>query len=169
MLRHDVSATAWLVCSVGISRDWFCHVYKLSSHPAEHANNGSFKIYGESISLKFKICTLLCLNCPERVVYVNSSCYLPFQSLSQDQSQQYVIPDLDLNCVARIVTFSILKCELGRHSLIRLIDLIPNSNWASSRENLSSEVREQQRRRPACASAQSDQRLCYSLFGKHHI
>ena len=33
--------------------------------------------------------------------------------------------------------------------------------WASSRENLSSGVCEQQRRRPACASAQSDQRLCY--------
>ena len=42
-------------------------------------------------------------------------------------------------------------------------------NWASSRENLSSEVCEQQRRRPACASAQSDQRLCYSRFGKNHI
>ena len=41
--------------------------------------------------------------------------------------------------------------------------------WASSRENLSSEVYEQQRRRPACASAQSDQRLCYSLNGKYNI
>ena len=38
--------------------------------------------------------------------------------------------------------------------------------WASTRENQSSVVWEQQRRRPACASAQSDQRLCYSLFGK---
>ena len=28
---------------------------------------------------------------------------------------------------------------------------------------------EQQRRRPASASAQSDQRLCYSLIGKYHI
>ena len=42
-------------------------------------------------------------------------------------------------------------------------------NWASSRENLSSGVCEQHRRRPACASAQSDQRLCYSLFGKFHM
>ena len=41
--------------------------------------------------------------------------------------------------------------------------------WASTRENLSSVVCEQQRRRPACTSAQSDQRLCYSLFGKYHI
>ena len=47
---------------------------------------------------------------------------------------------------------------------------IPTSNnCAPSRENQSSEVCEQQRRRPACASAQSDQRLCYSLFGMHHI
>ena len=36
--------------------------------------------------------------------------------------------------------------------------------WASSRENLSSGVCEQHRRRPACAFAQSDQRLCYSLL-----
>ena len=34
--------------------------------------------------------------------------------------------------------------------------------WASTRENLSLEVCEQHRRRPACASAQTDQRLCYS-------
>ena len=36
-------------------------------------------------------------------------------------------------------------------------------------KNLSSGVCEQQRRRPACPSAQSDQRLCYSLIGKYHI
>ena len=30
-------------------------------------------------------------------------------------------------------------------------------------------VCEQQRCIPACASAQSDQRLCYSLSGKHYI
>ena len=30
-------------------------------------------------------------------------------------------------------------------------------------------VGEQQRRRPACASAQSDQRLCHSLFEKYHM
>ena len=29
--------------------------------------------------------------------------------------------------------------------------------------------REQYRRRPACASAQSDQRLCYSLIGKYNV
>ena len=41
--------------------------------------------------------------------------------------------------------------------------------WASSRENLSSGGCEQHRCRPACASAQSDPRLCYSLFEKYHI
>ena len=35
------------------------------------------------------------------------------------------------------------------------------SIWASTRENLSSGVCEQHMCRPACASAQSDQRLCY--------
>ena len=41
--------------------------------------------------------------------------------------------------------------------------------WASMRENLSLGVCEQHRRRPACASAQSDQRLCYLLFGKNRM
>ena len=41
--------------------------------------------------------------------------------------------------------------------------------WASTRENLSSGVCEQQGRRPACAYAQSDQRLCYSRFVKYNI
>ena len=41
--------------------------------------------------------------------------------------------------------------------------------WALSRVTLFSGVCEQQRRRPACASAQSDQRLCNSLSGKYHI
>ena len=41
--------------------------------------------------------------------------------------------------------------------------------WASLRENLSSVVCEHQRRRPACAYAQSDQHFCYSLIVKYHI
>ena len=40
--------------------------------------------------------------------------------------------------------------------------------WALMQENLS-EICEQQRRRPACTYVQSDQRLCYSRIGKHHI
>ena len=42
-------------------------------------------------------------------------------------------------------------------------------NWASAQESLSSEVCEQHGRRPACASAQSDQRLCYWRSVKYHI
>ena len=42
-------------------------------------------------------------------------------------------------------------------------------NWAATLENLSSGVCEQQRRRPACAFAQSDQRLYYLLLGKYYI
>ena len=41
--------------------------------------------------------------------------------------------------------------------------------WASTRENMSLVVREQQRSRSACASTQSDQHLCYSLFGKYYM
>ena len=41
--------------------------------------------------------------------------------------------------------------------------------WASMGENQSFGVWEQQRRRSACASTQSDQHLCYSLFGKYGI
>ena len=40
---------------------------------------------------------------------------------------------------------------------------------ASKQENLSSGVCEQQRRRQACASAQSGQRRCYSPIAKDHI
>ena len=47
--------------------------------------------------------------------------------------------------------------------------VIVSAIWASTRENLSSVVCEQHRRRPACASAQSDQRLCYSLFIKYYM
>ena len=38
-----------------------------------------------------------------------------------------------------------------------------------TRENLSSGVCEQHMGRPACAYVQSDQRLCYLLFGKYHM
>ena len=52
---------------------------------------------------------------------------------------------------------------------VKGLKIVYCNNWASVRENLSSEVCEQQKRRPACASAQSDQRLCYSLNGMYNI
>ena len=42
-------------------------------------------------------------------------------------------------------------------------------SFGLQREKTCPVVCEQQRRRPAFASAQSDQRLCYSLFEKYHI
>ena len=53
--------------------------------------------------------------------------------------------------------------------LVVYIYIFSNIMWASTRENLSSGFCEQQRRRPACQSAQSDQHLSYSLFEKYHI
>ena len=47
--------------------------------------------------------------------------------------------------------------------------IICASSWAATGENLTSGCWEQHRRRPACASAQTDQRLCYSPFGKYHM
>ena len=44
-----------------------------------------------------------------------------------------------------------------------------NIELASTRDTLFSRFAKLQRRRPACASAQSDQRLCYSHFGKNNI
>ena len=41
--------------------------------------------------------------------------------------------------------------------------------WALTGEKLSSGIWDQQKRRPACTSSQSDQCLCYSFIGKHHI
>ena len=59
--------------------------------------------------------------------------------------------------------------DRGDGDLIEDVSDLVSIIRASLRENLSSEAWEQQRRRPACASAQSDQRLCYSPFRKLHI
>ena len=53
--------------------------------------------------------------------------------------------------------------------LVRIITISASHIWASTRENQSSGVCKQQRRRPACASAQSDHRLCFSLYEKYHM
>ena len=51
------------------------------------------------------------------------------------------------------------------HGQYKLKYINDHCQWAWTQENLSSEVCEQQWRRPACTSAQSDQPLCYSLIG----
>ena len=65
---------------------------------------------------------------------------------------------------------SILEALPGKFDIkIHSASIVFISIWASSQENLSKGVCENHRRRPACASAQSDQHLCYSLLGKYHI
>ena len=44
-----------------------------------------------------------------------------------------------------------------------------NQTNKQKQENLYLGVGEQQRSKPACTSAQTDQGLCYSVFGKYHI
>ena len=80
-----------------------------------------------------------------------------------------------------------LSCDESSHILRCCLIQINGHNksvlrfiWAQLRENLSSGGGggwggvggggcKQQRRRPACASAQSDQRLCYSLIKEYNI
>ena len=56
------------------------------------------------------------------------------------------------------------RVNLHRKSI--LIMKLPSGH---RREKTVFGVCEQQRRRPAYTSAQSDQRLCFSLIGKNHI
>ena len=61
------------------------------------------------------------------------------------------------------------RCALIRAQVLIMVDMVSldytelqvDSNWALTGEKLSSGVCEQQSRGPACASAQSDKRLCY--------
>ena len=81
---------------------------------------------------------------------------------------------VNISHLMRKATITILKTAYTytfTQSLISTIShLLLNINikWASTQENLSSGICEQQKRRPAFASAQSDQRLCFSLIEKYH-
>ena len=63
------------------------------------------------------------------------------------------------------------ESSLGGHIILLVLSWDGSSSlwfsiiWARSCENVSYAICEQQRRRSACASAQSDQRLCCSLLG----
>ena len=61
-----------------------------------------------------------------------------------------------VSCLRLYILHDVFSLSLGYCSLF------------STRENLSSVVCKQQKRRPACASAQSDQHLCYSLIEKYN-
>ena len=65
--------------------------------------------------------------------------------------------DLSLRWVHK--SFRWFSCAAAQIILTAMI-----SNWARSCENMSYAICEQQRRRLACTSAQSDQHVCCSLF-----
>ena len=98
----------------------------------------------------------------------NCICYtaLPIQKKDHNISFGFNHNTLDLNSNAGARGMSSLKAApnicSNRYSWFNL-----QTKWASSWENLSFGACEQYRRRPAWASVQSDQRLCYSLFGKY--
>ena len=71
---------------------------------------------------------------------------------------------ISVQCISKLSSHMITKVISGYFISVYALII-----WASTRENLSSGVCEQHRHRPACASAQTDQRLCYSLLGKYHI
>ena len=68
-----------------------------------------------------------------------------------------------------------LVCDLGNEGSAKFVQMIIQTlSYSDILMGLDAKkpvfrVCEQQRRRPACASAQSDQRLCYSVFGKYHM
>ena len=103
--------------------------------------------------------------CAEITFYGSVALKLKFrryisQYTSPNENVEYGYPQ-------NIVQANIVHVFKGFNKLVIILTI--DNNWASTRENLSSGVCEQHRRRPACASAQPDQRLCYSRFGKYHI
>ena len=90
------------------------------------------------------------------------NCYITVSKIIHSQAQTSCKSFEQLVCVVVLAQFSSLVSE---KSYARN----PKTIWAASRENLSTGVCEQHRRRPACASTQSDQRLCYSLIGKYYF
>ena len=83
-----------------------------------------------------------------------------FQSYHEDFLSSWVEP---------VLIRGHLKYLAQGYNAVHPVSLKPETIWASTRENRSSVVCEKQRRRPACASAQSDQRLCFSLIEKYDI
>ena len=77
----------------------------------------------------------------------------------------------NISCIYYTDKASLVYVELYVYSVLKYHKNISRmcDIWAATRENLPSGFCEQHRRRPACASEQSDQRLCYSHFGKYHI
>ena len=88
-------------------------------------------------------------------ILVNGRVISPFR-------EDFILTKLRKKKLAKISEFTVYLNAIKRNNLTSII--FPRIIWASSFR-----VCEQHRRRPACASAQSDQRLCYSFFGKYHM
>ena len=119
-------------------------------------------------------------------LYVMFSCVyvtFPYGVLGQVWNLIVSITDLCLlpyfHCIALLYStlpiFSLVLAYsiLHYHVLIAVLLFflpytLPHIILNSTRENLTSGVCKQQRHKPACASAQSDQRLCYSLIEKYN-
>ena len=88
---------------------------------------------------------------------------------------QYLRPSLSYHLPLRPLFLSIFEWPLKTGFTVFIsteiaVNLLPLLHiWASRQENLSWGICQQQRCRPARASAQTDQRLCYTLTGKYHI
>ena len=73
---------------------------------------------------------------------------------SDQAAEMCMQPDQDLHCLSWSL----------RHFYQNILNM--GINIGASKPDFA--ACEQQRHRPACASAQSDQHLCYSLSGKHN-
>ena len=95
-----------------------------------------------------------------------------------DQRLLYLLSGKYNSSVRPMKTFNTLASLCSWAGLFRLtrsetsktgfLALWSKNIWTTTRENMSSGVCEQHRRRPACTSAQSDQCLCYKLSGKYN-
>ena len=103
------------------------------------------------------------------VYYKGTALYIPYNCNSSS------IPWISLTLLysmnwQRKNSSEILLPAHGIHCKVFLQSVLSqHMKWVSIRENLSYGVCKEHRRRPACASVQSDQCLCYWLFGKYHI
>ena len=94
------------------------------------------------------------------------------ERLLQDKERHHTIHSVAMPHLCKVLQQSwgslAIKCQVAQRMLCNLA-AFPRHIWPSTWENLFSGVCEQQRRRPACTSVQSDQHLCYSLIEKYHI
>ena len=124
-------------------------VYLVSNHFTEIAMNSSVKMYSDIVVSLLEPRILV------NILLWHNLCWF----LTRSCWRQHFV-QTSVNCYTLIGQTCTWGFDGDKWSILY---------WASSRVNLSSGGCEQHRRRPACASAQSDQRLCCSLFRKFHM